>query len=84
LGHDHNFSKHSFDPENLRVLYAAFDRAWKVVEAETVLGNRNTVRETMALALIGLAQFGVTDVERLTAHAVAQARRDLLPPPQAA
>jgi hypothetical protein len=84
LGHNHNFSKHSFDPATLRVLYAAFDRAWKVVEAETVVSNRNAARETMALALIGLAHFGETDVERLTAYAVARVRRDLLPPPQAA
>ena len=84
MGRDHNFSKHSFDPENLRVLYAAFDRAWKVVEADTVVGNRNAARDTMALALIGLAQSGETDIQRLTAYAVAQARRDLLPPPQAA
>jgi uncharacterized protein (DUF1800 family) len=84
LGHNHNFSKHSFDPATLRVLYAAFDRAWKVVEAETVVSNRNAARETMALALIGLGHFGETDVERLTAHAVARVRRDLLPPPQAA
>jgi hypothetical protein len=74
----------SFDPETLRVLYAAFDRAWKLVEAETEVGNRNAVRDTIASALIGLAQFGETDIERLAAYAVARSRHGLMPPPRAA
>ena len=84
MSHKHHFSKHSFDPVTLRVLYAAFDRAWNVVEAETDVSNCSAVRDTMALALIGLAKFGETDIERLTAYAVASARHGLMPPPQAA
>jgi hypothetical protein len=81
LGYNQYFIKQSFEPETLRVLCAAFDRAWKLVEAETDVGSRNTVRDTIALVLIGLAQFGETDIERLTAYAVGRARYGVMPPP---
>lgn len=83
MGHRH-FRKHSFDPATLHVLYAAFDSAWKVVEADTDATNRDAVRDAIALALIGLAQVGETDVERLTAYALARARHELTPPPRVA
>jgi hypothetical protein len=84
VGYNRYFIKQSFEPETLRLLYAAFDRAWKLVEADIDVGDRNAVRDTIALALIGLAQSGEMDIERLTANAVARARHGLMPPPQAA
>jgi hypothetical protein len=77
-----HLSTHSFDPKALSSLFAAFDRAWKRVELDTDANDRNAVRNRVALAILGLAAAGETDVERLTAHAVARARfRLTLVPP---
>ena len=66
-------STHTFDPTTLSLLFAAFDRAWKRVEVDTGARDRNVVRNRVALAILGLARAGETDVERLAAHAVIHA-----------
>jgi hypothetical protein len=52
------FSAHSFDPATLRILYAAYDAAWKSVEQHTEAANREQVREVIALAILDLANVG--------------------------
>jgi hypothetical protein len=68
------FSLPSFDPDTLRALYAAFDNAWQGVKADTDASNRDAVRDRIALAIIGQARAGETNVARLTALAIAQSR----------
>lgn len=81
MANDHP-STHSFDPKTLSSLFAAFDCAWKRVEIDTDASDRNVVRNRVALAILGLAAAGETDVERLAAHAVARARFRLALVPQ--
>ena len=57
MGHD-PFSARSFDPETLRVLYAAFDAAWKSVEQRAAAADRTRIRDAIALAVVALAQSG--------------------------
>jgi hypothetical protein len=65
---------HSYDPKTLSALYAAFDRAWKLVEIETDARYREAARYKIAVAIMGLAREGEADIERLAAHAVARTR----------
>jgi alkylation response protein AidB-like acyl-CoA dehydrogenase len=55
MAHD-PFSAHTFDPEVLRLLYAAFDAAWKVVEERTPAFDHARVRDAIASAVVALAQ----------------------------
>jgi hypothetical protein len=70
----HNpFSAPTFDPETLRVLYTAFDAAWKRVEQHTAAEDRTRVRGAIALALIALAQSGQCAPSVLEVYATEQA-----------
>ena len=72
MGHD-PFSAHSFDPETLRVLYAAFDAAWKSVEQRAAAADRTRIRDAIALAVVALAQSGQCAPSILEAYAMDQA-----------
>ena len=72
MGHD-PFSAHSFDPETLRVLYTAFDAAWKSVEQHTAAADRTRVRDAIAAAVVALAQSGQCAPSVVETYAMAQA-----------
>lgn len=72
MPHNH-FSAHSFDPETLRVLYRAFDVAWKSVEQQTSAADRASVRDAIAGAVVALAQSGQLAPTVLEVYATEQA-----------
>jgi hypothetical protein len=66
----------AFSPEDLRVLVAAFERAWASVEASRAPFSepdyREYARETLAKQIIQSAKAGERDVGALTAAALLQ------------
>jgi hypothetical protein len=78
MGHDKNpFSAHAFDPNRLKVLYKAYDAAWKVVQPMTNEANCDRVRDVIAVALLDMAKAGQQDAGRLEAYAIDRARVEL-------
>ena len=67
------FSATVFDPQTLRVLYAAFDAAWKNVERHTDASNRKRVRDAIAAAIVDLAKSGQRSAHTLEAYATDRA-----------
>ena len=67
------FSATVFDPQTLRVLYAAFDAAWKNVERHTDASTRRRVRDAIAGAIVDLAKSGQRTPHTLEAYATDRA-----------
>ena len=62
------FRKSDFDPETVKVLCDAYDRASKSLHDN---GQPDIVKEVSALRIISLAQKGERDPDRLCARALA-------------
>jgi hypothetical protein len=64
----------SFDPEAIKMLAAAFDDAWEVVQRSGSTLSRppyaGAIREVLAKRIIELAQSGQTDPRRLSEDAL--------------
>jgi hypothetical protein len=67
------FSATVFDPQTLRVLYAAFDAAWKNVERHTDASTCRRVRDAIAGAIVDLAKSGQRTPHTLEAYATDRA-----------
>jgi hypothetical protein len=59
----------AFDDNEVRILVQAFDRAWNAVQDTGAPfgsdGHTNATRERLALRIIGIAQLGERDPNRL-------------------
>ncbi len=67
------FSAHSFNPELLRQLYAAFQAAWRPIQPHTDAGTREHVRDAIAVAVVEMAKSGEGDLHQIGAYARMQA-----------
>ena len=67
----HHLSSHEgvFNPEEVRILTAAFDETWKAVQENgapfATNGQAEAMREAIALRIIAMAWFGDRDRRRL-------------------
>jgi hypothetical protein len=68
----HHLQKHAqegvFEPDQVRVLTAAFEEAWKAVQGSGPIasnGHAEATREILALRIIEKARLGETDPIRL-------------------
>jgi hypothetical protein len=67
------FPRESYDPNTLAVLTAAFNSAWREVQAtngDRPEGEMITTRKMMALRIMDAANQGERDIERLKAVAL--------------
>jgi hypothetical protein len=73
--------RRDFDPETLRILSAAIERAWQSLEdSGSMLVNQfraASTRERLARCIINLAQSGERDVDRLQRLATAAVRANI-------
>jgi hypothetical protein len=65
---------HSFDPQTLSILYAAFDDVVAALDADITDANRHRVHTAIAKAIIDLGKTGQLDPAQLKRYAMAQAR----------
>ncbi len=63
-------SRDNFDPETLRVLNAAFNEAWNVLESGGIQFDREATRTALADIIIKFASQGEIDPDRLKALAL--------------
>jgi hypothetical protein len=68
----------AFDPETITILSGALDEAWRQIEADKatykVDGHAADAREMLAKHIVGLAQQGERNPQRLVLAALARLR----------
>jgi hypothetical protein len=78
------FSQNAFSPEQVALMRAAFDAAWKFVEADASLASVSPAdrRLSLAQALMALISQGERDAVALANEAIALVRRVHTPSPR--
>ena len=57
-----------FDPAPLKQLYGAFDTAWDNIKDSTSEADRDSVRDVVGKAIIGLARCGYKNADHLATY----------------
>jgi hypothetical protein len=78
------FTQNAFNPEQVELMKAAFDAAWKFVEADAALAAVSAAdrRISLAQALMALISQGERDAVQLANEAIGLVRRVHMPSPR--